>query len=266
VTFGAGNSTATVTIDPLADPTFETNETVILTVVAGTGYNVGAPNSATGTITNDDTPFAGVRLVVTTALRCEGGNVIIAVTVSNRGDTTAMGVQLTQASLTSPAQNGSPLPQSYGDIGPGVSVSHDLSFGSYPAGQQVLKLKGTYAGTLQFSSTQIVQIPNCAVVQNTLDLRNDTWASGPRLDRLVAYEAEQRWSFLTNVGEEVPTNYGWVGAFDWSLPEAEVLLYWLTTDLYFQSVSQQSSHLPVVSVTPWVSRISNDGNNEGVGR
>ena len=27
----------------------------ILTVVAGTGYNVGAPSSATGTITNDDT-------------------------------------------------------------------------------------------------------------------------------------------------------------------------------------------------------------------
>jgi hypothetical protein len=54
VTFGAGNSTATVTVDPTADTTSEPDETVILTVAAGTGYNVGAPSSATGTILNDD--------------------------------------------------------------------------------------------------------------------------------------------------------------------------------------------------------------------
>ena len=102
VTFGAGNSTATVTVDPTADTTFETDETVILTVAAGTGYGIGAPNSATGTITNDDTPFPGVRLVITSALRCDGGNVINAVTISNRGDTTAFSVQLTQAQLQSP--------------------------------------------------------------------------------------------------------------------------------------------------------------------
>jgi Ca2+-binding RTX toxin-like protein len=55
VTFTAGNSTATVTVDPTADGAAEANETVILTLTSGTGYNVGAPNSATGTITNDDT-------------------------------------------------------------------------------------------------------------------------------------------------------------------------------------------------------------------
>ena len=54
VTFGAGNSTATVTVDPTADMTSEPDETVILTVAAGTGYNVGTPSSATGTIANDD--------------------------------------------------------------------------------------------------------------------------------------------------------------------------------------------------------------------
>jgi Bacterial Ig-like domain (group 3)/PKD domain/Calx-beta domain len=54
VTFGAGNSTATVTVDPSADITSEPDETVILTVEAGTGYNVVEPSSATGTITNDD--------------------------------------------------------------------------------------------------------------------------------------------------------------------------------------------------------------------
>jgi Ca2+-binding RTX toxin-like protein len=54
VTFGAGNSTTTVTVDPSADATTEADETVILTVIAGTGYEVGAPDSATGTINNDD--------------------------------------------------------------------------------------------------------------------------------------------------------------------------------------------------------------------
>ena len=54
VTFGAGNSTATVTVDPSADMTSEPDETVTLTLAAGTGYNVIEPSSATGTITDDD--------------------------------------------------------------------------------------------------------------------------------------------------------------------------------------------------------------------
>jgi len=55
VTFGAGNTTVQVTIDPTADTTVEPDETAILTVTSGTGYNVGSPSAATGTITNDDT-------------------------------------------------------------------------------------------------------------------------------------------------------------------------------------------------------------------
>ncbi|HEX5833267.1 MAG TPA: Calx-beta domain-containing protein, partial [Pyrinomonadaceae bacterium] len=54
VAFSAGNSTATVTVNPTADMNSEPDETVILTVAAGTGYNVGTPSSATGTILNDD--------------------------------------------------------------------------------------------------------------------------------------------------------------------------------------------------------------------
>ena len=55
VSFAAGSSTATVTVDPTPDATVEPDETVILTVTAGTGYNVASPGAATGTITNDDT-------------------------------------------------------------------------------------------------------------------------------------------------------------------------------------------------------------------
>ena len=51
VTFADGSLTTTVTVDPVADSAVEPDETVMLTVVAGTGYNVGDPSAATGTIT-----------------------------------------------------------------------------------------------------------------------------------------------------------------------------------------------------------------------
>jgi hypothetical protein len=58
VTFGSGSATATVTVTPLTDCTVEGNETVDFTVQPGTGYGVGSPSSASGTITNtpDSTP------------------------------------------------------------------------------------------------------------------------------------------------------------------------------------------------------------------
>ncbi|WP_277601974.1 putative Ig domain-containing protein [Altererythrobacter sp. BO-6] len=49
-----GNTTGTITVNPTADATIEADETVVLTLAAGTGYSVGAPNAATGTILNDD--------------------------------------------------------------------------------------------------------------------------------------------------------------------------------------------------------------------
>jgi uncharacterized delta-60 repeat protein len=54
VVIAAGQTTATVTVDPTADPTVEPDETVILTVTAGAGYTVGTPAGSTGTIQNDD--------------------------------------------------------------------------------------------------------------------------------------------------------------------------------------------------------------------
>jgi hypothetical protein len=45
-----------VTVDPTADATVESDETVILTVTPGAGYGVGNSNSAMGTIVTDDAP------------------------------------------------------------------------------------------------------------------------------------------------------------------------------------------------------------------
>ncbi|OLH46520.1 hemagglutinin [Xanthomonas oryzae pv. oryzae] len=50
----AGQTTGTITINPTADSTVEPDETVVISLNAGSGYTVGSPNSATGTILNDD--------------------------------------------------------------------------------------------------------------------------------------------------------------------------------------------------------------------
>jgi uncharacterized protein YkwD len=54
ITFAAGSATATVTVDPTTDSSVEPDETVALTLAAGTGYTVGTTAAVIGTITNDD--------------------------------------------------------------------------------------------------------------------------------------------------------------------------------------------------------------------
>ncbi|MCX6854544.1 MAG: PKD domain-containing protein, partial [Verrucomicrobia bacterium] len=54
ITFDIGEASKTVTVAPLQNTANEANETVILTVTSGSGYNVGSPSSATVTIEDDD--------------------------------------------------------------------------------------------------------------------------------------------------------------------------------------------------------------------
>jgi hypothetical protein len=54
VAFVAGSSTATVQITPVDDSEIEGSETVMLTVVPGSGYDVGIPNTAEVTIADND--------------------------------------------------------------------------------------------------------------------------------------------------------------------------------------------------------------------
>ncbi len=58
VTFAANSATATVRVVPTADSLIETNETVILSLVAGTGYLLDPASSATSTITDDESQIA----------------------------------------------------------------------------------------------------------------------------------------------------------------------------------------------------------------
>src|SRR5262249_24182361 len=66
----SGASSATLTVTPGDDTTVESTETVILTLAAGTGYALGSPTSATGSITDNDV----AALVVSDFSVTEGKN------------------------------------------------------------------------------------------------------------------------------------------------------------------------------------------------
>ncbi|MBD7923830.1 putative Ig domain-containing protein [Xanthomonas bonasiae] len=57
----AGQTSGTITINPTADSTVEPDETVVISLASGSGYSVGSPDSATGTILNDDVPSLSIN-------------------------------------------------------------------------------------------------------------------------------------------------------------------------------------------------------------
>ncbi|ELR99192.1 S8 family serine peptidase [Gloeocapsa sp. PCC 73106] len=98
VNFAAGLATATVTINPTGDTIVEPNETAILTLATGTGYTVGSPNAATGTITNDDgtTTLPTVNLRVSPTSVPEAGTGVLLYTFSRNGTLTSpLGISFT---------------------------------------------------------------------------------------------------------------------------------------------------------------------------
>ncbi|OUR94319.1 hypothetical protein A9Q87_01340 [Flavobacteriales bacterium 34_180_T64] len=62
-----GNTTVSFTIDPTGDTDLEPDETIVLTVINGSGYDPGSPSSSTSTIANDDND-ATIPLVAVTGL------------------------------------------------------------------------------------------------------------------------------------------------------------------------------------------------------
>jgi hypothetical protein len=54
IAFEVGSATATLTLDPTADTTLETDETISLQLTTGTGYSIGTTTAQITTIINDD--------------------------------------------------------------------------------------------------------------------------------------------------------------------------------------------------------------------
>ncbi len=86
VIFAANSATATVIVDPTADTTVESDETVILTLASGTGYTVGTTTPVTGTITN--VPATSITLAVSPSSVTEDGTQNLIYTFTRTGSTT----------------------------------------------------------------------------------------------------------------------------------------------------------------------------------
>jgi len=83
ITFAAGASTATLTIDPSADTTIEADETVALTLDTGTGYTIGNASAVVGTISNDDKLIPTYTISPSTGEINEGSTLTTTVATTN---------------------------------------------------------------------------------------------------------------------------------------------------------------------------------------
>ena len=84
VIFAANSAIATVTIDPTADIIFESDETIALTLVDSSGYNIDTTTPVTGTLTNDE---SAPVFAIASATATEGGAAIF--TITRTGDAQA---------------------------------------------------------------------------------------------------------------------------------------------------------------------------------
>jgi hypothetical protein len=103
-------------------------------------------------------PCGGANVVVTSTLsRMNGTTVVGNITLQNIGAVTANNVTLTTAKLG--ATNGTPLPQSAGNLAPGATFNTTVNFtNSTPGASSTLVVGGTYTGG-SFSTTKRVTIP-----------------------------------------------------------------------------------------------------------
>ena len=114
------------------------------------------------------------RIGVSSTLACNGANTVATVTISNTGTATANNVVLTTAKLG--AVNGTPLPQSLGNLAPGASAVAVVTFSGAPSGVQTLQLGGTYSAG-SFTSSRRVNAPTCNVALWPMQKVNPTLAA-----------------------------------------------------------------------------------------
>jgi Calx-beta domain len=88
LTIPAGATSATITVTPIDDSVVESAETVVATLMAGTGYEIGTPSTATVTISDDEPVEPEVTIAATDATAAEPANSGV-FTVTRTGSTTA---------------------------------------------------------------------------------------------------------------------------------------------------------------------------------
>ncbi len=81
ITFAAGQTVATIQVNPIDDTIVEGNETAILTLATGTGYTIGTANSATVNIADNDTAILSINDV--TVIEGKDTNAVLTVSLSS---------------------------------------------------------------------------------------------------------------------------------------------------------------------------------------
>jgi hypothetical protein len=137
VSISAGSTSANVVVVPLQDALCEGNETVILTIASNSEYTVGAQNTATVVLSDDDKFQAGSALTITPAQPVAGQSI--------------------QASLSTNAQNASDVSYTW-NFGDGATGSGTVipSHVYTSAGDYTLNISATHIPTGQVTSTSTV--------------------------------------------------------------------------------------------------------------
>lgn len=157
VSIPGGATTATITINPTVDGTVETDETVILTVAAGTGYTVGAPASATGTILNDDVPSATISVSPSAVAEDSAPNLVYTVTL-NQASFSALSINYTVGGT---ATNGT----DYATIASPLVIPAGNTIGTVtvnPTADATIEADETVTLTLGAGAGYTVGVPNSA--------------------------------------------------------------------------------------------------------
>ncbi len=157
VTIPAGATTATITIDPTVDGTVEADETVTLTVAAGSGYTVGVPASATGTLLNDDVPTATISVSPANVAEDGAPNLIYTVTL-NQASFSALSIGYT---IGGTATNGT----DYATIASPLVIPAGSTTGTItvnPTADATIEANETVILTLNAGAGYTVGVPNSA--------------------------------------------------------------------------------------------------------
>ena len=99
ITIPAGQTSAACTVTGVNNAVVDGDVNVTVAIAAGTGYTVGAPSSATGTLTDDD--VHSVSIAVSPASASENGGVLTYTVTRTGGTATALTVSLTPLPMSS---------------------------------------------------------------------------------------------------------------------------------------------------------------------
>src|SRR6185503_4023059 len=86
VTIEATSSTAIVSVIPIDDAAYESNETVVLTLAADAAYSIGSPGAGTVTVvSNDLPPDLVVNAIAVPATAGADADIVVTDTTRNQG-------------------------------------------------------------------------------------------------------------------------------------------------------------------------------------